>query len=374
MQGIAEYLSSTGFASGSLLNVIMIAVGILFVVLAIVKGWEPLLLVPIGFGMVVGNIPFPLGQDIGIYEPGSYLNTISQGGKHGIFPPLIFLGLGAMTDFSALLANPKLILLGAAAQTGIFATLLASLALGFTLQEAASIGIIGGADGPTTIFLTSQLAPHLIGATALAGYSYMALVPFIQPPIMRLLTTKEQRRIKMKPLRQVSKRERTIFPIAAFIISALLAPGAIPLLGCFFFGNLIKESGVTERLAKTASTALTDIVTILLGTSVGASTQADVFLTWSSIKIFVLGACAFCIATATGIMFAHLMNLVCKEKVNPLIGSAVVSAVPMAARVSQMVGQASAKENYLLLHAMGPNVAGVIGSAIVAGILLSLLN
>jgi carboxybiotin decarboxylase len=374
MSAIIEFIGRTGFFNMSLGSATMIVIGIILITLAITKNWEPLLLIPIGFGVIVGNIPFTPGQMIGVYEQGSYLNIIYQGVKQGIFPPLIFLGLGAMTDFSAMLANPKLILLGAAAQAGIFITILGALALGFTLPEAASIGIIGGADGPTTIFVTSNLAPHLVSMTAIAGYSYMALVPFIQPPIMNLLTTKEERLIKMKPLRQVPRTEKIIFPIAGLIITCCLAPGAIPLLGSLFFGNILKECGVTERLANTARTSMIDIVTILLGFSVGCSTQADKFLNWDSIKIFLLGAGAFVIATACGVLFAKLLNKFSKEKINPLIGSAGVSAVPMAARVSQVEGQKNDKSNYLLLHAMGANVAGVIGSAIAAGILLDLLK
>jgi carboxybiotin decarboxylase len=374
MNGIIEFICRTGFFNMSLASAAMIVIGIILIVLAITKNWEPLLLIPIGFGVIVGNIPFTPGQMIGVYEQGSYLNIIYQGVKQGIFPPLIFLGLGAMTDFSAMLANPKLILLGAAAQAGIFITIIGALALGFTLPEAASIGIIGGADGPTTIFVTSNLAPHLVSMTAIAGYSYMALVPFIQPPIMNFLTTKEERLIKMKPLRQVPKTEKVIFPIAGLIITCCLAPGAIPLLGSLFFGNILKECGVTERLANTARTSMIDIVTILLGFSVGCSTQADKFLKWDSIKIFLLGAGAFVIATACGVLFAKLLNKFSKEKINPLIGSAGVSAVPMAARVSQVEGQKNDKSNYLLLHAMGANVAGVIGSAIAAGILLDMLK
>lgn len=374
MNGIIDFITKTGFFNMSISSAVMIVIGIILIVLAITKNWEPLLLVPIGFGVIVGNIPFTSGQMIGVYEQGSYLNIIYQGVKQGIFPPLIFLGLGAMTDFSAMLANPKLILLGAAAQAGIFVTILGALGLGFTLAESASIGIIGGADGPTTIFVTSNLAPHLVSATAIAGYSYMALVPLIQPPIMKLFTTKEERLIKMKPLRQVPKTEKIIFPIAGIIITCCLAPGAIPLLGSLFFGNILKECGVTERLANTARTSMIDIVTILLGFAVGCSTQADKFLKWDSIKIFLLGACAFVIATSCGVLFAKLMNKLSREKINPLIGSAGVSAVPMAARVSQTVGREYDKSNYLLLHAMGANVAGVIGSAIAAGILLDLLK
>jgi sodium ion-translocating decarboxylase beta subunit len=373
MDAVNAYLSQTGFAWLSGGNIVMIAVGILLVVLAIRKEWEPLLLVPIGFGMILGNIPAGMVEGVSVFEEGSFLHTIYMGVKQGIFPPLIFLGLGAMTDFSAMLANPKLILLGAAAQAGIFLTMLGALALGFPLNEAASIGIIGGADGPTTIFVTSRLAPHLLGATAIAGYSYMALVPFIQPPIMRLLTTKEERKIRMKPQRQVSRFEKILFPVAGLIITTLLAPGSIPLLGTLFFGNILKESGVTERLANTARTSFIDSVTILLGFSIGVSTQAEKFLQWEVIQIFLLGAVAFSVATACGVLFAKLINLFSREKINPLVGAAGVSAVPMAARVVHMVGREENPDNYLLVHAMGPNVAGVIGSALAAGILMSIV-
>ncbi len=373
MDSILNYLAGTGFAGLSWGNVLMGAVGIVLIILAITKGWEPLLLVPIGFGIIVGNIPAGMVEGVSVFEEGSFLNTIYTGVKQGIFPPLIFLGLGAMTDFSAMLANPKLILLGAAAQAGIFLTMLGALALGFPINEAASIGIIGGADGPTTIFVTSKLAPQLLGATAIAGYSYMALVPFIQPPIIKLLTSKEERRIRMKPQRQVSRREKVLFPIAGLIITTLLAPGAIPLLGTLFFGNILKESGVTERLAQTARTSFIDSVTILLGFSIGVSTRADKFLSWEVIQIFLLGAVAFSVATACGVLFAKLMNLLSKEKINPLVGAAGVSAVPMAARVAHTLGRQEDPDNYLLVHAMGPNVAGVIGSALAAGILMSVI-
>jgi sodium ion-translocating decarboxylase beta subunit len=373
MNAILTYLQSTGFAGLSWGNALMGAVGILLIILAIRKNWEPLLLVPIGFGVIVGNIPVGMLEGVSVFEDGSFLNTIYMGVKQGIFPPLIFLGLGAMTDFSAMLAKPKLILLGAAAQAGIFLTMLGALALGFPLNEAASIGIIGGADGPTTIFVTSKLAPQLLGATAIAGYSYMALVPFIQPPIIKLLTTREERRIRMKPQRQVSRMEKILFPIAGLIITTLLAPGALPLLGTLFFGNILKESGVTERLAQTARTSFIDSVTILLGFSIGVSTRADKFLTWEVIQIFLLGAVAFSVATACGVLFAKLMNLFSKEKINPLLGAAGVSAVPMAARVAHTLGREEDPDNYLLVHAMGPNVAGVIGSALAAGILMSIV-
>lgn len=368
-----DFLHSTGFYNMTWGNLIMIVVGLVFITLAIVKDYEPLLLVPIGFGVVVGNIPYLFGMPLGVYDEGSVLRYIYFGVEKGIFPPLIFLGIGAMTDFSTMLSNPKLVLLGAAAQLGIFLTFLGALFLGFDAQEAGAIGIIGGADGPTAIFLSSKLAPHLLGAIAIAAYSYMALVPVIQPPIMALLTTKAERRIVMKPPRKVEKRERILFPIGAFIICGLLAPGSIALVGMLLFGNLLKESGVTERLANSARNALIDIVTILLGFAVGASTQAQAFLTKQSILIFILGALSFCFATASGILFAKFMNLFLKEKINPLVGAAGVSAVPDSARVVQVIGRKADPNNYLLMHAMAPNVAGVIGSAIAAGILWSVL-
>jgi len=368
-----EFLDTTGFAMMTWGNAIMIVVGIIFVSLAIIKDYEPLLLLPIGFGVIVGNIPSIQGMALSVYEEGSVLSYIYFGVSKGIFPPLIFLGIGAMTDFSTMLSNPKLILLGAAAQVGIFITFIGALYLGFNPSDAASIGIIGGADGPTAIFLSSKLAPHLLGAIAIAAYSYMALVPVIQPPIMKLLTSKKERLIRMKEPRHVTQREKIIFPVVAFLVAALIAPGAIVLIGMLFLGNLLKESCVTERLANTARNAMIDIVTILLGFSVGASTQAQAFLTNQSLLIFGLGALSFCIATAGGVLFAKFMNLFLKEKINPLIGAAGVSAVPDSARVVQMVGQKEDPHNFLLMHAMAPNVAGVIGSAICAGILWSVL-
>ncbi len=352
-------------------NLIMLAIGCGFIYLGIAKDYEPLLLVPIGFGMLVGNIPLADGMNVGIYEPGSVLNVLYAGVTQGWYPSLIFLGIGAMTDFSAMLSNPRLILLGAAAQAGIFLTFAGSLLLGFPASDAAAIGIIGGADGPTAIFLAGRLAPHLLGAIAVAAYSYMALVPVIQPPIIKLLTTRRERLIRMRPSRPVSRRIRIIFPVVAFILCAGIAPGAISLLGFLFFGNLLKESGVTERLAKTARNALIDTVTILLGLCVGASTDASRFLTPASVKIAVLGALSFCVATAAGVLFAKLMNLFCREKINPIIGAAGVSAVPDSARVCQMVGAKEDPQNFLIMHAMAPNVAGVIGSAVAAGVFLS---
>ncbi len=377
MEGIKQFIEFTGFANVTIGHLIMLTVGLLFIYLAIKKEYEPLLLVPIGFGILIGNIPFieNIGLQIGIYENGSVLNYLYYGVLKGIYPPLIFLGIGAMTDFSALLSNPKLILLGAAAQIGIFVTFMGALTLGFTQQQAAAIGIIGGADGPTAIFLSSKLAPELIGPIAIAAYSYMALVPVIQPPIMNLLTTAKEKRIRMKPPRSVSKLEKLSFPIVGLILTTFISPGALPLLGMLFFGNLLKESGVTKRLGDTAKNSLIDIVTILLGVTVGASTQATVFLTPQSMLIFVLGAFSFAVATAGGVLFAKFMNLFLKEgnKINPLIGSAGVSAVPDSARVSQMQGIKADPSNYLLMHAMAPNVAGVIGSAVAAGILMGFL-
>ena len=354
----------------------MLAVGALLITLGIVKKWEPLLLVPIGFGIIIGNIPLPAGMNIGIYEEGSVLNILYQGVVKGWYPPLIFLGIGAMTDFSSLISQPRLMLIGAAAQVGIFGAFLIALALGFTPAEAGAIGIIGGADGPTAIFLSSKLAPNLLGAIAVSAYSYMALVPVIQKPIMLLLTTKKERLIRMQPPRQVSRRERILFPVIAFLITAFIVPSGIPLLGMLFFGNLLRESGVTNRLAETARGPLIDVVTTLIGLTVGASTQADQFLNAESLKIFLLGLISFVIATFSGVLFAKLMNLFLKEghKINPLIGNAGVSAVPDSARVSETVGREFDKDNHLLMQAMAPNVAGVIGSAVAAGLLLGFIG
>jgi len=377
MEGINHFISFTGFANLTVGHVVMIIIGIIFIYLAIKKEYEPLLLVPIGFGIILGNIPFVenIGLQIGIYEDGSVLNYLYFGVLKGIYPPLIFLGIGAMTDFSALLSNPKLMLLGAAAQIGIFLTFMAALALGFDVNQAAAIGIIGGADGPTAIFLSSKLAPDLLGAIAIAAYSYMALVPVIQPPIIKLLTSKEERQIKMKPPKAVTKLEKMSFPIVGLLLTTFISPGALPLLGMLFFGNLLKESGVTKRLADTAAKPLIDIVTILLGLTVGASTQATQFLTKESILIFILGAISFMIATAGGVLFAKVMNLFLKkeDKLNPMIGAAGVSAVPDSARVVHTLGLAEDPTNYLLMHAMAPNVSGVIGSAVAAGIMMGFL-
>jgi oxaloacetate decarboxylase beta subunit len=379
MEGLFRFWEFTGFANAEIGNIIMIIVGLVFIFLAIRYEYEPLLLVPIGFGVIIGNIPFfqteNINLQIGIYQEGSVMHYLYMGVTKGVYPPLIFLGIGAMTDFSTLISNPRLMLLGAAAQVGIFATFLGALALGFNVQEAGSIGIIGGADGPTAIFLSSRLAPHLIGPIAIAAYSYMALVPIIQPPIMKLLVSNKEAKIKMKPPRAVTKLEKIAFPLIGILLTAFISPGALPLLGMLFFGNLLKESMVTKRLAETARNALIDIVTILLGLTVGASTQANVFLTKESMLIFVLGALSFMIATAGGILFAKFMNLFLRkdDKINPLIGAAGVSAVPDSARVVQNEGLKADPGNHLLMHAMAPNVAGVIGSAVAAGILMSFL-
>ena len=375
LDNLNQFLMYTGFANVTLAHIIMIIIGLVFIYLAITKDWEPMLLIPIGFGILIGNIPLFPGLNVGVYEQGSVLNIFYQGVQQGWYPPLIFLGIGAMTDFSALISNPKLMLIGAAAQFGIFGAYTVALALGFSPAEAGAIGIIGGADGPTAIFLSGRLAPDLMGAIAVSAYSYMALVPVIQPPIMRLLTSEKERLIKMKPPRAVTPTEKRLFPIVGFLLTAFIVPSGIPLLGMLFFGNLIKESGVTKRLATTASGPLIDVMSILIGITVGASTQADKFLQWSSVKIFILGAFSFVIATLTGVLFVKFFNLFLKEgnKINPLIGNAGVSAVPDAARVSNNVGLEYDKRNYLLMHAMGPNVAGVIGSAVAAGILLAFL-
>ncbi len=390
-QGLKQFWAYTGFRNATSGHLIMMVVGLIFIFLAIKYEYEPLLLIPIGTGILIGNIPFftegGMNLQVGIYQQGSVLNYLYFGVLKGIYPPLIFLGIGAMTDFSSLISNPRLLMLGAAAQIGIFVTFLGAIALGFAKPEAGAIGIIGGADGPTAIFLSSRLAngvniladgttvKNLIGPIAIAAYSYMALVPVIQPPIMRLLTSKKERLIRMKPPRAVTKTEKILFPIFGLLLTCFISPSALPLLGMLFFGNILKESGVTKRLAETARTSLIDIVTILIGLTVGASTQADIFLTKDSILIFGLGACAFGVATLSGVLFAKLMNvfLPAGDKINPLIGSAGVSAVPDSARVSEMEGLKADKTNHLLMHAMGPNVAGVIGSAIAAGILLSYL-
>ena len=372
-----EFLTYTGFANASWGNLIMILVGCLLLWLAIKKDFEPLLLVPIGLGIILGNIPFrAAGLEIGLYEDNSVLNIFYQGVRQGWYPPLVFLGIGAMTDFSALIANPKLILIGAAAQFGIFGAYMAALAMGFEPNQAAGIAIIGGADGPTAIFLSSKVSPNLMGAIAVCAYSYMALVPVIQPFIMRILTTKKERLIRMKPARQVSKTEKILFPILGLIVTTFIVPSGLPLLGMLFFGNLLKECGKTNRLVDTATNSLNNAVVILLGLTVGCSTQASEFLTLSTVFIFVVGACAFIIATASGVCFVKIMNIFLPKdsKINPLIGNAGVSAVPMAARISNNLGLEYDRKNFLLMHAMGPNVAGVIGSAVAAGTLLGFLS
>ena len=377
LNNLEQFWHLTGFYNATWQNFVMLAVGLFFIWLAIKKDFEPMLLVPIGFGMLIGNVPFntEAGLEIGIYEEGSVRNILYNGVSAGWYPPLIFLGIGAMTDFTALIANPKLMLIGAAAQFGIFGAYMVALLLGFAPDQAGATAIIGGADGPTAIFLSSKLAPNLMGAIAVSAYSYMALVPVIQPPIMRLLTTKQERLIKMKPARAVSQNEKIIFPIVGMLLTCFVVPSGLPLLGMLFFGNLLRECGVTTRLAKTASNALTDIVTILLGMTVGASTQASQFLTAQTIGIFALGFMAFIIASASGVIFVKLFNLVLpkNKKINPLIGNAGVSAVPMSARISNNLGLEYDPSNYLLMHAMGPNVAGVIGSAVAAGVLLGFL-
>ncbi|MDF3124103.1 sodium ion-translocating decarboxylase subunit beta [Rheinheimera sp. 1928-s] len=376
MDVLLTLIDSTGLVHLTWPALVMMAVGFLLLYLAIAKGFEPLLLIPIGFGAILTNIPLA-----GMGEPGGLLYSIYQVGiESGVFPLLIFLGVGALTDFSALIANPKMLLLGAAAQFGIFSTLLGAIALNwvpglsFSMQEAAAIAIIGGADGPTAIFLASKLAPELLGAIAVAAYSYMALVPIIQPPIMRALTTVEERKIKMAQLRQVSQKEKIIFPLLVLILTFLFLPTAAPLIGMFCLGNLIREAGVVERLSKTAQNELINIVTIFLGLAVGSKLSADQFLTTQTLGILLLGAVAFSIGTASGVLMAKLMNKLSKDPVNPLIGAAGVSAVPMSARVANKVGLEADPHNFLLMHAMGPNVAGVIGSAVAAGILLALVK
>ncbi|MGI6112848.1 MAG: sodium ion-translocating decarboxylase subunit beta [Mahellales bacterium] len=380
-QTIKDFLLNTGFATVTWQQLVMLAISGILLYLAIKKKYEPLLLLPIAFGMLLANIPItglmaePVYDNAGkLSQPGGLLYYLYQGVKLGVYPPLIFLGIGAMTDFGPLLANPKSLLLGAAAQLGIFLTFIGALFLGFGGNEAASIGIIGGADGPTAIFLTSQLAPHLLGPIAVAAYSYMALVPIIQPPIMKLLTTKKERQIVMDQLRPVSKLEKILFPIIVTIVTTLILPSAAGLIGMLMLGNLFRESLVVDRLSKTAQNELINIVTIFLGVTVGATANAETFLKPQTLFIIILGLIAFSFGTAGGVLLGRLMCKLSGGKINPLIGSAGVSAVPMAARVSQVVGQKENPSNFLLMHAMGPNVAGVIGSAIAAGVLLSLFG
>ena len=372
---LSQFFQYTAFANLTMGNILMILVGVCFIYLAIVREYEPMLLVPVGFGILIGNIAFHPGLQIGVFESGSVLNYLYQGVLLGIYPSLIFLGIGAMTDFSALISNPKLILIGVATQLGIFSAYVIAVKLGFSPTEAGAIGIIGGADGPTAIFLSSKLAPELIGAIAVSAYAYMALVPIFQPTFMKLLTTKKERVIRMQPLRMVSQREKILFPIAGLLLTCLLVPAALPLLGMLFFGNLLKESTVTKRLGETAKGAIIDIVTILIGLTIGASAQASTFLTLKTLNIFVLGAISIVIATIGGVIFVKIMNLFLKEgnKINPLIGNAGLAAIPGSARISQVIGLKYDKTNHLLMHAVGPNAAGVIGSAIAAGILLSFL-
>lgn len=379
-QAIIKFIQSTGFSALTLPHILMLGISCFLLYLAIKKGFEPLLLVPIAFGMLLTNLPLagmmnahavdPHGHAI----PGGLLWYFFQGDELGIFPPIIFMGVGSMTDFGPLIANPKSLLLGAAAQFGIFTTFLGAIFLGFTGQQAGAIGIIGGADGPTAIFLASKLAPEILGPIAVAAYSYMALVPIIQPPIMKALTTKKERMVKMEQLRPVSKTEKILFPIMVTLLVSLMLPPAATLIGMLMLGNLFRESGVTQRLTETASNALINIVTIFLGLSVGATATAEAFLKVQTIKIIVLGVIAFAVGTAAGVLLGKVMYKLSGGKINPLIGSAGVSAVPMAARVSQVVGQKENPSNFLLMHAMGPNVSGVIGSAVAAGVLLSLFG
>ncbi|MEC7937775.1 MAG: sodium ion-translocating decarboxylase subunit beta [Pseudomonadota bacterium] len=388
MESLLNLFASTGFSQIQFGQIAMIFVGLMLLFLAIKHGFEPLLLIPIGFGTLLVNIPgagfdsAPVFDAVGtIIEPGGLLFYIySIGIETGVFPLLIFMGVGAMTDFGPLLANPKTLLLGAAAQVGIFSTVLGAVTLSyfgifdFTIKDAASIGIIGGADGPTAIFVTSKLSPDLLGAVAVAAYSYMALVPIIQPPIMKALTSPEERKLEMHQLKEVSQKEKIIFPLMLIILVALFLPDAAPLLGMFCFGNLMKECGVVDRLSDTVQNSLINTVTIFLGLGVGSKMSADKFLNFETMGILGLGAVAFCIGTASGVLMAKIMNLFSANKINPLIGAAGVSAVPMAARVVNRVGQQENPQNFLLMHAMGPNVAGVIGSAVAAGVMISLVG
>lgn len=370
-EAISKILHSTGFSALTSGQGVMILIALVLLYLAIWKKFEPLLLLPIGFGCLLANLPLSMMANT---DDGGLFNFFYSGVKHEILPPLIFLGVGALTDFGPLLANPSMLLLGAAAQIGVYTTLIGAVALGFTMQEASAIGIIGGADGPTSIFLAAKLAPHLLAPIAVAAYSYMSLVPLIQPPIMRLFTTEKERKVKMEQLKPISPTVKILFPIITTVIIVLMLPSIAPLLGMLMLGNLFRESGVTARLHDTAQTHLINIVTILLALAVGSSMTAATFLTLQTIQIIVLGLLAFCMATAGGVLFGKLMYIISKGKINPLIGSAGVSAVPMAARVSQKVGQEADKTNFLLMHAMGPNVAGVIGSAVAAGVFLSLFG
>ena len=369
MGKIVNIITQSGFPALSWGNIIMIIVALTLLYFAIVKKYEPLLLLPIGFGALLVNLPLS-----GIMDIGGFLNFIFFGTKHEIYPILIFMGVGAMTDFGPLIANPITFILGAAAQVGVFIALIGAVLLGFTVKEAASIGIIGGADGPTSIYLSVQLAPQILGAIAVAAYSYMSLVPLIQPPVMKLLTNHKERKIRMAQLRTVSREERILFPIIVTVIVGLILPASVPLVGMLMFGNLLRESLVVNRLSNTAQNELINIVTIFLGITVGGTMDAAHFLTVKTLEIILLGLIAFISSTAGGVLFAKFLNLFLKKKINPLIGSAGVSAVPMAARVSQVVGQKEDPGNFLLMHAMGPNVAGVIGTAVAAGVMLTLLR
>lgn len=366
---LKDLFLSSGIAGMDIRSLIMIVVACTLIYLAIAKEYEPYLLIPIGFGMLLANLPFA-----GLVDEGGLLDVLYKGVSLGIYPPLIFMGVGASTDFGPLIANPKSMLLGAAAQIGVFGAFLGALALGFNLQEAASIGIVGGADGPTALYLTSKMAPHLLGAIAVAAYSYMALVPIIQPPIMRALTTKKERQVKMESVRVVSKREKILFPIIVTIVVSLIVPSAAPLIGMLMIGNLFKESGVVPHLVTAAADIIMYVVTILLGLTVGATATGPSFLTAETLGIIFMGLVAFAIATAAGVLFGKLMYVLSGGKINPLIGAAGVSAVPMAARVAQRVGQKEDPSNFLLMNAMGPNVAGVIGSAVAAGLLLNMFS
>ncbi len=366
-----EFIRSTGLFNMEYKIIVMLIIGLILIYLAIRKKYEPLLLLPIGFGIIIANMPL---AEMGVHKAGGLMYYIYRGVTSDIYPPLIFLGLGALTDFYGVLARPKVILLGAAAQFGVFAALFFALLAGFGPKAAAAIGIIGGADGPTAVFLANKLSPDLLAPISIAAYSYIALVPIIQPPIIKLLTKKSERRIKMKPPRKVSQREKVLFPIVAAIVIILLAPKSAPLIGMIMLGNLLKESGVTGRLAETAGNALENIVTILLMLSIGASAKADTFLTFQTIKILLFGAFAFGISTATGVIFGKIMNYFSKESINPLIGAAGVSAVPASARVVQKIGREEDPSNSLLFHAMGPNISGVIGTATAAGVMLTILS
>jgi carboxybiotin decarboxylase len=374
IEQLAHYMQYTAFATLTIGNVVMILTALFFISLAIVKEYEPLVLVPLGVGILLGNISFHPGLQIGVFETGSLLNVLFQGISHGIYPSLIFLGIGAMTDFSALISNPKLVLIGVVTQIGIFSAYFLAIHLGFTSAESGSIALIGGADGPTAIFLSAKLAPELIGAIALSAYTYMALIPIIQPFFMKLLTTEKERIIRMKPPRTISKQEKIIFPLAALILTCFLVPSSIPLLGMLFFGNLLKESTVTKRLSETVKGPMVDLASILIGISVGASAQASIFLTLKTLNIFLLGGLSIVIATIFGVLFVKIMNLFLKEgnKINPLIGNAGLAAVPGSARISQVLGLKYDKTNHLLMHALGPNAAAVIGSALTAGVLITL--